>query len=289
MRTGEAERRSLLELDKRARLSQLRRHHATMRRRRRRQVSTAWYTVDSEALQDPAALARSSAASGARSTRPPAPMKRRPLTFFGFVQVWDGGMWTWERGCTRDLAASVRSSSPRRNGLNDAFWGDAPPLAHSMLDNMAERAQDGVSFPTNCKSSVAVTIPTGEVLEGEMAIRLTAPTIRPIALMQTGCKLIPLRENCHLCAVAEAAIAEPQKGLERGRRIEDCVEGFDGACAVASLQCGRGVVGILFHFAHACPSFAQTWIFLVLRRMAMAPLLIKLIQAAMFAGNTTTF
>lgn len=38
-------------------------------------------------------------------------------------------------------------------------------------------------------------------------------------MMQTGCKLVALRANGHLCIVAEATVAAPQKGHARHRQM----------------------------------------------------------------------
>lgn len=54
--------------------------------------------------------------------------------------------------------------------------------------------------------------------------------------------------------------------------------GIDGACAMPSWRSGKDAVGILFDFAHAFPSLAPVWMFMVVRRMAVSDRLAFLID-----------
>lgn len=94
-------------------------------------------------------------------------------------------------------------------------------------------------------------------------------TRRPIALTQIGCAFLAPRAKAHLCIVAGATVAQPQKGFVHERRIEERILGFDEACTTASLTYSKGAVGILFDFAQAFPSLAQAWMSLVLHKIAM--------------------
>lgn len=46
------------------------------------------------------------------------------------------------------------------------------------------------------------------VLEDDVAVECSAATIRPITLMQLGCKLVALRANQHLGMIASDIVPE---------------------------------------------------------------------------------
>lgn len=286
VRVAEAERKQLPEHDRRDRLSHLRCDQTKSRQRRRREVASAWYVADETPLQDMAAVGGELAEywGGVYAA-----------TDVGDEQAED--LFAVRAGVRRHGVgrAGLRARLGRRYGrevrakmCSYAFWAGAPDFARSMPDDLAERAQEGGSLLANFNASVTLTIPKGEVLAEEEAVRCVAPAVRPIALMQTGCKLVALMAIRHVPSGAEATAVAPQKGFARGRLIEDCVQGFDGARATAGLRCGRDAVGILFGFAQAFPSLAPVWFVLVLRRMGMARRVINLIEA-MYEEIDTTF
>lgn len=127
VRTAEIEKRTLPEHDRRARLSQMRRHHATIRRMRRRQVAASWYSDDGEPLHTPADIGDALGAYWGDVYQETHHDSDDAEDFLRFVQVCDGAEWSWERGRTRELAALVRGSSPGQDRLSYAFWAEAPP------------------------------------------------------------------------------------------------------------------------------------------------------------------
>lgn len=222
IRTAALEKRDILEYDRRARMSQMQRHHATIKRMRRRQGAASWYSERGEPLQTPEEIGDALGAFWGEVYQEVSCDSESAQDLLRFVQVCDGSEWSWDRGHTQELASRVRDSAPGQDGLSYAFWAEALACAHSLLDDIAESAQEGGEMPMAFKDSIAVTIPKGEVLEEVAVVRCSVGAIRPVALMQTGCKLIGLRANEHLASVAEGTVAAPQKGFVRGRHIEDC-------------------------------------------------------------------
>lgn len=71
-------------------------------------------------------------------------------------------------------------------------------------------------MPAELSRSVIMTIPKAEILAEAEFVRGSVGTVQPIALMQSGGKLIALRANTCMAFVAEEAAAELQRGF-RGR------------------------------------------------------------------------
>lgn len=198
MRTAEAERRTLPEHDRRARLPRLRRYLSTTMRRRRRQVAITCHDAAGTPLQDLQSCCGgvySAAEVGAEEAE----------EFLRFVRVWGGGDEEWERGHTE--------------GLSYAFWAQ---FAHDRLES-AEAAQVGGAMPRTLKAIVTLTSPQSELLEDDREVRCRATRIWAMPLMQIGCKLLVLQAKAHLSVIAVGTVAEPQKGFVSGRRIEDSI------------------------------------------------------------------
>lgn len=82
-----------------------------------------------------------------------------------------------------------------------------------------------MAVPAFLHSSRTVILPKGELHEEPEVVRATAGGRRPIALMQTGTKLITLQLNRELGAAAAAAVHGAQAGFIFGRRLEDNIWG----------------------------------------------------------------
>lgn len=66
--------------------------------------------------------------------------------------------------------------------------------------------------------SVIVTAPKAEILEDIEVVRRSADTIRPIAPMQSGSRLVALRKNAYVVSAVAETIAPPQKRVHLGLR-----------------------------------------------------------------------
>lgn len=182
----------------------MRRHHAGIWRKRRRQAVASWYDESGAPLQDLASVGVALSSYWGKLYLHADYDSEVAEDCLRFVQVSDGAGWSWERGCTRELAAVVRDSSPGQDGLSYAFWAEAPPFARDLLDDVAEAAQDGGKIPPARKDSITGTIPKVEVVEDVAVVCCTAGTMPRMARMQTGRKLVALRANTHLSAVVGA-------------------------------------------------------------------------------------
>lgn len=288
LREAALERQELPEHGKRARRTPLRWYHDRIRQCRRRQVAIAWHSMSGEPMGDLALIGHEIAAYWGRAYSARQQDDADEEEFLSYVQEWSGPQLEWQDGQTQGLAAEIRDSAPGLDGLPYAWWATAPLLAHDSLDLVARRIQDGGAMPAGLSRSVTVTIPKAEILEDAKVFHCSADTIRPIALMQSGGKLIALRANTYMATVAAETVAEPQRGFLAGRRIEECILGFDGACTSASLCAGRDAAGLLLDFAQAFPSLVHGWLFRVLVRMRLPGRLVNLVRA-MYGQNSTVF
>lgn len=106
--------------------------------------------------------------------------------------------------------------------------------------------------------------------------------------MQSSAKLLALRANEALAAIAAQSVTTQQRGFVAGRCIDECVVGLDGAMTAASFTVNSKAMSILFDFANAFPSLTHLWLFKLLRRMRVPGRLVKFIEG-MYAGMRTTF
>lgn len=289
LETAELERRCMPELDRRARRSQLRRQHTRIRARRRRQAVASWYTDEGEPLQTPAEIGAALQAywGAIFNVRPDDEADMDEFLTF-VVDVSDLPDWEWERGRTKELASVVRDSAPGPDGLPYSFWAMAPDPMHAALDDCAEQLQSGGTLRSPLSDSVSVTIPKAEVSAEAELVPCTARTVRPITLMQTSAKLLALRANEALAAIAARSVAMQQQGFVPGRSIDDCIVGLDGAMTAASLQAGESAMTILFDFANAFPSLAHAYLFRLLRKMRVLERLVCFVEG-MYKNMSTTF
>lgn len=257
VRTAMLEKRSLPEEDRRARRSQLRRCHERIRKSRRRQNAEAWYSMDGDPIGNLEEVGKELSQYWGMVYDERPHDEDEEAEFLSYVQEIAAPHWEWQAGQTQHIASQVRDSAPGPDGLSYSWWPAAPESAHDMLDTIAADMQMGRPMPQALNHSVTVTIPKAEVLDESGATRCSADTVRPMALMQCGCKLIALSANSFVSLVAKEAVACPQRGFLAGRRIEECVIGFDGACAKASLRAVRDAAGLLLTFAQAFPSLAH--------------------------------
>lgn len=288
LRTAELEGRDLPEEDKRARRSQLRRYHERIRLSRRRHNAVAWYSCDGVPLPDLAAVGAEIKAYWGEVFTAPALGDIADEEFLSHVQTAPPPEWSWVAGRTREISAAIRDSAPGPDGPPYAWWATAPDSFHELLDEIAQQMQRGQLAPEAIRDSVAVAPPKADILDDAGATRCAADIVRPITLMQCGSKLIAVPLSVHLGDVARTTVASPEQGFVAGRRIEECLIGFDGACVVASWRAEGGAAGLLLDFAQAFPSLSHRWLFLVMERMQLPPEPVR-IARSLYLCNTTTF
>ena len=172
-----------------------------------------------------------------------------------------------------------KDSCPGPDGVPYAAWRGAGELiagvVHGALCAVFEGGED---LPEQFNEANMVLPPKGEVEAGATWVSKPASDTRPLSLSNTDSKIFALMTKRNLARLCEKVVSPRQRGVVKGRRIEECVLELGSGAACASTVSARLAATVLFDFKVAFPSLAHQWIYLVLERVGAPMKWIKLIK-----------
>ncbi|CAK0891134.1 unnamed protein product, partial [Prorocentrum cordatum] len=152
-------------------------------------------------------------------------------------------------------------------------------IFHEALYELYEALLAGAKLPDQFNLALSVFLPKGTEREDQYVITRQPSVTRPIALSNTDNKILSKMIGWYLAPIASVTVDHSQRGFVGGRQLAENIIELEAVMLRWVSICGEKEGGhAFFDVASAFPSLAHSFIFAVLREMALPPAIVWAIR-----------